>query len=80
MGGKDDVIPRPAPQYDHLFDLGYISFDADGAIMVSDEMSGDERRALGVCDTICIGVLDDQTEQFMQYHRSNIFKKSTLKN
>lgn len=62
------------PNHDALFDFGYISFDENGTIMISEE--------LGQVDTIFMNVdknmkisLSSGNKKYLEYHRNNIFKK-----
>lgn len=62
------------PNHDALFDSGYISFDDNGTIMISEE--------LGQVDSIFMNVdknmkirLSSKNKKYLEYHRNNIFKK-----
>lgn len=54
--------------YDALFDQGYISFDDDGRIMLSDSakrFSGD----LGLAEGMALRKLDDRHKKYLRVHR-----------
>lgn len=62
------------PNHDALFDSGYISFDDNGNILISEQ--------LGQVDAIFMNVdknmkihLSDRNKKYLEYHRKNIFKK-----
>ncbi|SEW21155.1 HNH endonuclease [Ruminococcaceae bacterium KH2T8] len=60
------------PNHDRLFDKGYISFNDDGTILISDSLSDENRTSLNVHDGMSIHLSDKSTE-YMKYHRENIF-------
>jgi hypothetical protein len=60
--------------HDRLFDLGYISFTADGRVMVSDKLSKTDRIFTNVNESIKIK-LTEKNKEYLKYHRNNIFKK-----
>ena len=62
------------PAHDKLFDTGLISFDEDGKILISDELSEEDCELLNVNEDQTID-MPVETIPFMQYHRENIFKK-----
>lgn len=67
---------------DKLFDKGYISFDKNGALLVSKELEEtDLLKSLGVSKSACIkfNYLTDKTQKkkilgFLEFHREKIFK------
>lgn len=59
------------PTYDRMFDLGFISFDDDGKIIISEHLNDYEK--LGINTSIRIK-LKEGNIIYLQYHRSNIFK------
>lgn len=58
------------PNHDKLFDLGFISFDENGEILISDELN--EKNL--VSEDMKIPVNKDNSK-YLEYHRNNIFKK-----
>jgi hypothetical protein len=63
------------PNLDTLFDLGFISFDEEGKIMISTNLSKEDRDYLGVKDDFWLRNMSPETKEYMKYHRDNIFKK-----
>lgn len=60
------------PNHDRLFDRGFISFDDDGTIMISELLSDNNRIFLNVNQDAGIA-LDDSTKKYMEYHRNYIY-------
>ncbi|MFC5873403.1 HNH endonuclease [Chryseobacterium arachidis] len=60
------------PTYDKLFDLGFISFDDNGIIIISNSLTNFDK--LGIDEAIRIE-LKDENKIYLQYHRQEIFKK-----
>lgn len=60
------------PNLDKVFDLGFISFNSQGKILISDEV--EELSLLGIRPDISIR-LDKQHEPYMDYHRCVMFDK-----
>lgn len=61
------------PNLDRTFDLGYISFQDNGEIILSPMLTSQSASDLGVSEKMKLqkALLTEQ-QQFMQYHRSNI--------
>lgn len=59
------------PNYDKLFDKGYISFGDNGKIIYSTYLSLSDRVLLGMDDSIRLLRLDDKHKQYLAYHRDN---------
>lgn len=57
--------------YDFLFDKGYISFDNDGKILISERLDGD----YGIKRELKLQEISEETKKFLTYHRNNIFIK-----
>lgn len=62
-----------APQFDAAFDTGFITVSVDGAIRVSEHVSAEDQRALGL-DTPRIVALDARHQRYLEYHRSTVFR------
>lgn len=60
-------------QYDLLFDKGYISFNDDGEILISDRITSDEKRIYQLNDEMKIVMRSDRQRGFMQHHRERFF-------
>ncbi|NFO11862.1 hypothetical protein FDB29_12365 [Clostridium botulinum] len=61
------------PNHDALFDKGYISFDDDGKILISQKLSDKTRDLLNINDSIVI-YLTNENKVYLKWHRSNKFK------
>jgi len=64
-----------SPHIDHLFDNGYISFTASGALMVSKRLNPEiiERWGLDVARNV--GTFSAQQRRYLAYHRTKVFEK-----
>lgn len=62
------------PNHDALFDKGYISFEDDGKIMISEQLDNTDRIYTNVNDKMKINIEKENTI-YLKYHRENIFKK-----
>ena len=62
------------PNHDLLFDRGYISFDDEGNIIISDKLSETDLNAMQVKRDMRIK-LTDYNKLFLKYHRAFIFDK-----
>lgn len=62
------------PNHDRLFDKGFISFDSNGRILVSEDLSDVDRTFMNVNPNFTLE-MNDEMKEFMEYHRDNIFKK-----
>jgi predicted restriction endonuclease len=60
------------PTYDKLFDLGFISFNDDGQIIISIALKSFEK--LGIDSKIVIGI-KNENKKYLKFHRDEIFKK-----
>ena len=63
------------PTLDKAFDLGYISFQDNGLIMISKELSDVDLINLSIDKESNIVNLDTKHHFYLQYHRENIFKQ-----
>ena len=62
------------PNHDALFDSGYISFDENGVIMISEELGPVDAVLMNVDKNMKIS-LSSKNKKYLEYHRNNIFKK-----
>ena len=65
--------PPLIPNYDVLFDRGFITFSDTGAMVVSRRLSDPERRKLALPRNLRRHLRDDEIE-FMKFHRQHIFQ------
>lgn len=63
------------PAHDKCFDLGLISFDHNGKIMISSKLSKENRKLLNILPTQKI-TMSDEIEHYMVYHRNHVFQNS----
>ena len=59
------------PNLDKVFDRGYISFDDNGAILISTELNEIEK--LGLNKEMKINI-ENEHKKYLKFHRDNIFK------
>ena len=62
------------PNHDRLFDRGYISFSEDGSILISDDLSTEDRIFLNIHENYSIE-LKPENLPFLKYHRDFILRK-----
>jgi len=69
-----------APHADLLFDRGWISFSSNGRLLVSNDLSHDVRRRLGLnLDTsLKCGDFSNRQRGFLEFHRDIVFKRRQL--
>lgn len=63
------------PQADHLFDRGWITFEDNGRLAVSDELPADVKKRLGIDlrqGKNC-GVFNPQQATYLEHHRAFVF-------
>ncbi|PFH89990.1 type II restriction endonuclease [Bacillus cereus] len=60
------------PNHDALFDKGYISFDREGAILISDGLDETTKLFLNINKNMKINMSEKQRE-YMKWHRENIY-------
>lgn len=61
------------PNYDKLFDLGYISFTQTGKIMYSRLLDKFDREAIGLTSDLHLVKLENQHLKYLKYHNENCF-------
>lgn len=62
-----------APHIDALFDIGYISFDDEGKILISPQLDNKHRQAFNIFPDIHIKGLPEKTREYLKYHRDHIY-------
>ncbi len=62
------------PNHDKLFDNGYITFDDNGKIIISDELDKNDRIFMNVNNNMSID-LYEESKEYMDYHRNNVYSK-----
>ncbi len=65
------------PHHDKLFDKFLISFEDDGKIIISDELSQEDRMLLNIRDSMKVKI-SDENKKYLKWHRDKFFEmKST---
>lgn len=62
------------PTLDHLFDSGLITFDENGAILISEQLTLEDAEILSVKRNNKLRETPDKLMQYMRYHREHVFK------
>jgi putative restriction endonuclease len=63
------------PQYDRLFDRGFISFADDGAIFLSPALPRDKLDLLGVREDARLTAVAPAHQPFLSFHRDRVFSR-----
>lgn len=61
------------PNYDKIFDLGYISFNSKGKIMYSRLLDKFDRETIGLTNNLHLVKLEEQHLKYLKYHNDNCF-------
>ena len=61
------------PNHDYVFDRGYISFDNQGKIIISDYLDQNNRMFLNINSNMQIKV-DEEMVKYLKYHKENILR------
>lgn len=61
------------PTYDRLFDKGYIGFDENGRITISDKIDMNDVRKTGLDEGSHLRMVPEKTMQYLKYHHNYIF-------
>jgi len=61
------------PTYDRLFDKGYIGFDMNGSITISDKIDMNDVRRAGLNENSRLFKIPDKTMHYLEYHQTYIF-------
>lgn len=65
------------PNHDKLFDQGWITFDDEGKICISNQLDEIDRLFMNVHDKMKINVTEEN-KKYLEYHRGHIFKDSQI--
>ena len=63
------------PNLDSAFDKGYISFNNDGSILISDKLTKAQMNALGIDGNLRLSRVEHNHFKYLEYHRNYIFSK-----
>lgn len=61
------------PNYDKLFDLGYITFDRRGTMVCSKLLPESERKTIGIENKLRLIRIDDRHKPYLKYHNEHCF-------
>ncbi|MGV8923278.1 MAG: HNH endonuclease [Thermomonas sp.] len=63
------------PDVDHLFDRGFISFEADGRVLISPVAHQESLRKMGLEEVLHanVGEFTDRQKAFLSFHRESVF-------
>ncbi len=64
------------PNHDALFDSGYISFNDDGEIIISEGLTQEDKKCMGVFSDMKIE-LKEENRRYMEYHRKEVLIKKS---
>lgn len=62
------------PNHDKLFDGGWISFNDDGTIIISETLKQTEKVFMNIREDMKI-VLSEKNKKYLKFHRDNVYKK-----
>jgi len=62
------------PNLDKTFDKGYISFDDEGKILISDLLSDSDKNKLGIHSEMKLRKIETNHLKYLGYHRQHIFR------
>lgn len=63
------------PNYDKLFDKGYINFDDKGRIRISKYLNKNDQKILNINSEIKLTNIEDKHREYLQYHNEKCFIK-----
>lgn len=69
-----DNVFLMCPNHDRIFDKGYITFDGDGKIIISERLTENDMLFLNVNSKIHIE-LTERNKKYLKFHRENIFNR-----
>lgn len=64
-----------APHIDHLFDGGWISFEDDGSLLISQSLNPNVLAAWSISDQLTLRPFSQKQSEFLKYHRKHVFEK-----
>jgi len=65
-----------SPTLDAAFDVGFITFDDTGKVMLSNCLKKSDAEILGISSSLCLSRIEQQHRHYLRYHRDHIFRKS----
>lgn len=64
-----------APNFDELFDKGFISFTDSGEIIISNQFPNKEKEFLGISSSLKLKKVYPENKKYLKYHRNNVLRK-----
>lgn len=61
------------PDYDFLFDRGYITFKDNGKVAISNRLDPSAQKVFDVNENICLRKVFPKNKDYLDYHRSEVF-------
>ena len=61
------------PNYDKLFDKGYITFNNNGKILISSLIEKEERLLVGLKENMTLKKVEDYHKKYLIYHKAHCF-------
>ena len=68
-----------APNLDATFDCGLMTVADNGAVVLSEELTADDCRILGLDASLRIGRLEDAHRHYLTFHREHVFRGKSAK-
>lgn len=62
------------PDYDFLFDRGYITFKNNGSVLISQKLSPFARKVFDVDDDLQLRNVFPENKEYLDFHRSEVFE------
>jgi putative restriction endonuclease len=62
------------PDYDFLFDRGYITFKNNGSVLISQKLSLFARKVFDVDDDLQLRNVFPENKEYLDFHRSEVFE------
>lgn len=59
------------PNYDKLFDKGYMSFSSKGTVIYSHLLDATDKRALNLTESLCLSHVEVHHKRYLKYHNEN---------
>ena len=63
-----------SPHVDRLFDRGWISFNDDGTLLISNDDTNKVMASWGLDGNINVGIFSDKQKSYLAYHRAHVYK------
>ena len=63
-----------SPAFDACFDSGYVSFDDEGGILISERLTEDDAKVLGISSNMCLRRVEPEHKKYLAFHREYVFK------